>query len=37
MMRFDPFRDIEELTQRMDRAFGAASTAPPRLAPGRRA
>ncbi|GGL96595.1 Hsp20/alpha crystallin family protein [Deinococcus aerophilus] len=22
MMRFDPFRDIEELTQRMDRAFG---------------
>ena len=33
MMRFDPFRDIEELTQRMDRAFGAASTAPARLAP----
>ena len=22
MMRFDPFREIEELTQRMDRAFG---------------
>lgn len=33
-MRFDPFREIEELTQRMDRAFGngiAAQTA--RLAP----
>ncbi|MDL2344664.1 Hsp20/alpha crystallin family protein [Deinococcus sp. MIMF12] len=24
MMRFDPFREIEELTQRMDRAFGSA-------------
>lgn len=25
MMRFDPFREIEELTQRMDRTFGAAA------------
>lgn len=25
MMRFDPFREIEELTQRMDRAFGQQS------------
>ena len=32
MMRFDPFREIEELTQRMDRAF-AGGTAPARLAP----
>ncbi|WP_309571102.1 Hsp20/alpha crystallin family protein [Deinococcus sp.] len=24
MMRFDPFREIEELTQRMDRSFGSA-------------
>jgi HSP20 family protein len=31
-MRFDPFREIEELTQRMDRAFGQASTGA-RLAP----
>ncbi|PNY81702.1 Hsp20/alpha crystallin family protein [Deinococcus koreensis] len=33
MMRFDPFREIEELTQRMDRAFGqgngTARLAPP--------
>lgn len=34
MMRFDPFRDIEELTQRMDRAFGSAASAQAtRLAP----
>ncbi|MEW6422806.1 MAG: Hsp20/alpha crystallin family protein [Deinococcota bacterium] len=34
MMRFDPFREIEELTQRMDRAFGSAmSTQVSRLAP----
>ncbi|MHA0041801.1 Hsp20/alpha crystallin family protein [Deinococcus sp. PEB2-63] len=32
MMRFDPFREIEELTQRMDRAFGQAA-APARFAP----
>ncbi|UBV43038.1 Hsp20/alpha crystallin family protein [Deinococcus taeanensis] len=32
MMRFDPFREIEELTQRMDRAFGQTS-APARFAP----
>lgn len=32
MMRFDPFREIEELTQRMDRAFGG-TTAASRLAP----
>ncbi|GHF53024.1 heat-shock protein Hsp20 [Deinococcus metalli] len=31
-MRFDPFREIEELTQRMDRAFGQASSGA-RLAP----
>ncbi|MEF2280244.1 Hsp20/alpha crystallin family protein [Deinococcus sp. YIM 134068] len=34
MMRFDPFREIEELTQRMDRAFGGAvSGQVARLAP----
>ncbi|MFC4637606.1 Hsp20/alpha crystallin family protein [Deinococcus hohokamensis] len=33
MMRFDPFREIEELTQRMDRAFGGPSTQAARLAP----
>ena len=33
MMRFDPFREIEELTQRMDRAFGATTNAPARFAP----
>ncbi|WP_295818274.1 Hsp20/alpha crystallin family protein [uncultured Deinococcus sp.] len=32
MMRFDPFREIEELTQRMDRAFGQ-SGGTVRLAP----
>ena len=31
-MRFDPFREIEELTQRMDRAFGQPA-APARFAP----
>ncbi|GBF04123.1 heat shock protein Hsp20 [Deinococcus aerius] len=34
MMRFDPFREIEELTQRMDRAFGnGMTTQGARLAP----
>ncbi|GAA5513327.1 18 kDa heat shock protein [Deinococcus carri] len=34
MMRFDPFREIEELTQRMDRAFGSAvNNQTARLAP----
>lgn len=34
MMRFDPFREIEELTQRMDRAFGSGvSGQTARLAP----
>ncbi|ACO46796.1 Hsp20/alpha crystallin family protein [Deinococcus deserti] len=34
MMRFDPFREIEELTQRMDRAFGSSGgTQGARLAP----
>ncbi|WP_034384931.1 Hsp20/alpha crystallin family protein [Deinococcus sp. YIM 77859] len=34
MMRFDPFREIEELTQRMDRAFGGmVSGQVSRLAP----
>ncbi|MBZ9751260.1 Hsp20/alpha crystallin family protein [Deinococcus sp. HMF7604] len=33
MMRFDPFREIEELTQRLDRTFGQASAAPTRFAP----
>ena len=33
MMRFDPFRDIEELTQRMDRAFGQGMSDNARLAP----
>lgn len=33
MMRFDPFRDIEELTQRMDRAFGQGLNDSARLAP----
>jgi HSP20 family protein len=33
MMRFDPFRDIEELTQRMDRAFGQGTGDNARLAP----
>ncbi|MBX8464437.1 MULTISPECIES: Hsp20/alpha crystallin family protein [unclassified Deinococcus] len=33
MMRFDPFREIEELTQRMDRAFGQSASAPTRIAP----
>ncbi|EYB68769.1 Heat shock protein Hsp20 [Deinococcus phoenicis] len=34
MMRFDPFREIEELTQRMDRAFGGAvNSQTARLAP----
>ncbi|MBZ9714225.1 MULTISPECIES: Hsp20/alpha crystallin family protein [Deinococcus] len=33
MMRFDPFREIEELTQRMDRAFGQVNSAPTRFAP----
>ncbi|WP_291431811.1 Hsp20/alpha crystallin family protein [Deinococcus sp.] len=33
MMRFDPFRDIEELAQRMDRALGQTPSAPARYAP----
>ena len=33
MMRFDPFREIEELTQRMDRAMTGAGQGPARLAP----
>ncbi|AZI42770.1 Hsp20/alpha crystallin family protein [Deinococcus psychrotolerans] len=33
MMRFDPFREIEELSQRVDRAFGQAAQAPARFAP----
>lgn len=33
MMRFDPFREIEELTQRMDRAFGNSGGQGARLAP----
>lgn len=34
MMRFDPFREIEELTQRMDRAFaGGVGNQGARLAP----
>ncbi|KQR27962.1 Hsp20/alpha crystallin family protein [Deinococcus sp. Leaf326] len=33
MMRFDPFREIEELTQRMDRAFGGPAAQTARLAP----
>ncbi len=33
MMRFDPFRDIEELTQRMDRAFGQGMSDSARLSP----
>ena len=33
MMRFDPFREIEELSQRVDRAFGQATQAPARFAP----
>lgn len=33
MMRFDPFREIEELTQRMDRAFSSGGTQGSRLAP----
>ncbi|AFD25994.1 Hsp20/alpha crystallin family protein [Deinococcus gobiensis] len=33
MMRFDPFREIEELTQRMDRAFGGPAAHAARLAP----
>ncbi|MFC4454743.1 Hsp20/alpha crystallin family protein [Deinococcus sonorensis] len=33
MMRFDPFREIEELSQRVDRAFGQATQAPVRFAP----
>ncbi|ADV67668.1 Hsp20/alpha crystallin family protein [Deinococcus maricopensis] len=33
MMRFDPFREIEELSQRMDRVFGATTNTPARFAP----
>jgi HSP20 family protein len=33
MMRFDPFREIEELSVRVDRAFGQNSQAPARFAP----
>ena len=33
MMRFDPFREIEELTQRMDRALGGPAAHAARLAP----
>ena len=33
MMRFDPFREIEELSQRVDRAFGQSAQAPARFAP----
>ncbi|SEI57618.1 heat shock protein Hsp20 [Deinococcus reticulitermitis] len=33
MMRFDPFREIEELTQRMDRAFSSGGAQSSRLAP----
>ena len=33
MMRFDPFREIEELTQRMDRAFSSSGAQSSRLAP----
>lgn len=33
MMRFDPFREIEELSQRVDRAFGQSAQSPARFAP----
>ena len=33
MMRFDPFREIEELTQRMDRAFASGGAQTTRFAP----
>ena len=33
MMRFDPFREIEEMTQRMDRAFASGGAQTTRFAP----
>ena len=33
MMRFDPFREIEELTQRMDRALASGGSQTTRFAP----
>lgn len=33
MMRFDPFREIEELNQRVDRMFGQGGNSTPRYAP----
>ncbi len=33
MMRFDPFREIEELSQRVDRMFNQGGNSPARFAP----